>query len=313
MTQRPKLAMLIPAYNAAEYLPRLLDSAMRQTQPFDEIWVYDDCSTDNTAAVAERYGARVVRGDVNRGCSHGKNRLAAETTCDWIHFHDADDELMPNFVERAQVWISDGRFDVVLFAYEERDHRTGKLMGYGRFDPEAVSADARAYAIRHQINPFCGLYRREAFLQAGGYENDPLVLYNEDVAFHIRLAFNGLSFAADETPTVINYRRDDSMSAANALKCLQAHYHVLRKTAALQGSEQYAREIARKLWIAVGGLTAHLDWRTAEEAARLAVRLGGPSSVPTSRLFKALCYASPPLAIRIREWLIRAFKPALRE
>src|SRR5579872_6801278 len=150
MTARPRLAMLVPAYNAAEYLLRLLDSAARQTEPFDEIWVYDDCSTDDTAAIAERYGARVVRGDINRGCSQGKNRLAAETSCDWIHFHDADDELLPNFVERARVWMAEGRFDVVLFGYEERDDRTGKVTGYGRFDPAAVKADIRSYAIRHQ-------------------------------------------------------------------------------------------------------------------------------------------------------------------
>src|SRR3954453_5367691 len=107
MTSHPSLALCIPAYNAAAYLPRLLVSAIRQTLPFNEIWVYDDCSTDGTAAMAERYGARVMRGDVNRGCSIGKNRLAAETKCEWIHFHDADDELLPNFVERARVWMED--------------------------------------------------------------------------------------------------------------------------------------------------------------------------------------------------------------
>lgn len=312
MTARPTLAMLIPAYNAAEYLPRLLDSAARQTQPFDEIWVYDDCSNDDTAAIAKGYGARVVRGDINRGCSHGKNRLAAKTECDWIHFHDADDELMPNFVERARVWMSEGRFDVVLFAYEERNDHTGTFTSFRRFDPEDLNADARAYAIRNQINPFCGLYRRDQFLKAGGYDEDPQVLYNEDVAFHIRLAFRGLSFAADETVAIINYRRDGSMSALNQLKCLQAHYEVLRRTAALDGAEPYASDIAYKLWIAIGGLTAHLDWRTADEAALLAVRLAGWSSVPTGGLFRALCYTSPRLAIRIREWLIRALKPTLR-
>ena len=313
MMARPTLAMLIPAYNAAEFLPRLLDSAARQTKPFDEIWVYDDCSSDDTAAIAQRYGARVVRGDINRGCSHGKNRLAAETQCDWIHFHDADDELMPNFVERASFGSTDGRFDVVLFAYEERDDRTGKVMDRRHFDPVAIAEDARAYTIRHQINPFCGLYRRELFLRAGGYDEDPTVLYNEDVALHTRLAFHGLSFAADETVTVINHRRGDSMSAANQLKCLQAHYQVLRKAAAFEGADQYACDIAWKLWIAVGGLAAQLDWRTAEEAARLALRLAGPSSVPTSGLFRTLCYTSPNLAIRVREWSIRALKPALRE
>ena len=73
--------MLIPAYNAAAYLPRLLESAARQTERFDEIWVYDDCSKDETAEIAESYGARVVRGAVNRGCSHGKNALASLTNC----------------------------------------------------------------------------------------------------------------------------------------------------------------------------------------------------------------------------------------
>ena len=309
----PRIALLIPAYNAALYLPRLLDSAVRQTQPFDEIWVYDDCSTDDTAAVAERHGARVVRGDVNRGCSRGKNRLAAETGCDWIHFHDADDELMSNFVERARMWMADGRFDVMLFPYEERDNESGQTIGHRRFDPQEVKSDARSYAIRQQINPFCGLYRRQSFLRAGGYDEDPLVLYNEDVAMHIRLAFRGLSFAADEVATVINYRRCDSMSAANQLKCIQAHYHVMRKTAGYEGAEQYANEIAGKLWGAVGGLTANLDWQTADEAAGLAVRLAGRASAPTSWVFRALCCVSPQLAIRIRECLIRAIKPALRE
>jgi len=313
MTHSPRLALLIPAYNAAAFLPRLLDSAARQTEPFDEIWVYDDCSTDETTAVARRYGARTVRGDVNRGCSHGKNRLAAETTCEWIHFHDADDELMPNFVERARLWMAEGRCDVVLFAFEERDDSTGALLNTWRFDPTAVASDPRAHAIQIQINPFCGLYRRRKFLEAGGYDEDPQVLYNEDVACHIRLAFHGLSFAADETVTIINHRHAGSMSASSRLKCLQAHYNVLRRTAALYGAERYAAAIASKLWVAVGGLAAHLDWRTADEAAKLAVRLAGWSSAPNSRTFRALCYGSPRLAIRIREWLIRAIRPALRE
>jgi glycosyltransferase involved in cell wall biosynthesis len=313
MNAPPKLAMLIPAYNAASFLPRLLGSAAHQTQPFDEIWVYDDCSTDDTAAVAGRYGARVVRGDINRGCSHGKNRLAAETTCEWIHFHDADDELMPNFVESARGWISDGRFDVVLFAYEERREPGGEFMTVRRFDTHAVTADARAYAILNQVNPFCGLYRREAVLEAGGYDEDPLVLFNEDVAFHIRLAFRGLAFAADDAVAVINHRRDTSMSAANALKCLQAHYRVLQKTSAVNGAERYNKELARKLWNVAGNLAAHLDWRTADEAAALATRLAGRSSPLGSRIFVALCSSSPRMAIRIREGLIRAFKPALRE
>jgi glycosyltransferase involved in cell wall biosynthesis len=305
--------LLIPAYNAASHLARLLISAANQTKPFDEIWVYDDCSTDETATIATELGARVVRGTVNRGCSHGKNVLASRSNADWLHFHDADDELLPNFVALAQQWIQEPQFDVVLFSYEERDATTGKHMRYRVFDPADVARDARSYTIREQINPFCGLYRRTAFLDAGGYDENPLVLYNEDVAMHVRLAFEGLSFAAETEVSIINHRRADSMSAANRLKCLQAQYHVMRKTAARKGADRYSGEIAERLWNVVGGLTAELEWHTADQAANLAMRLAGPSGVPTGAIFKVFCKLSPSLALRAREFLIRALKPRYRQ
>ena len=87
--------------------------------------------------------------------------------------------------------------DVVLFAYEEREDQTGELIAIRRFEPEDVARDAISYSIREQINPFCGLYRREAFLASGGYDTGVGVLYNEDVAVHCRLARSGLRFAAD--------------------------------------------------------------------------------------------------------------------
>ena len=312
LAERPTLAMLIPAFNAAAFLPRLLASAASQTEPFDEIWVYDDCSTDDTAAVAESFGARVVRGDVNRGCSHGKNVLAAQTGCDWMHFHDADDELKPNFVSLARRWTTDGRFDVVLFPYEEIDDRTGARIALRIFDPADVSVDPRSYAIRKQINPFCGLYRRAAYLAAGGYDEDPLVLYNEDVAFHIRLAFAGLAFAAETEVAIINRRRFDSMSASNGQRCVRAQYQVMRKTAERPDAAPYRASISHNLWKIAGVAASYLDWETADSAATLAMRLAGHSTASASASFKNICRISPRLALRVRELAIRLLRPRLR-
>jgi hypothetical protein len=129
---------------------------------------------------------------------------------------------------------------------------------------------------------------------------------------HIRLAFAGLTFAAESQISVINHRRLNSMSASSRLKCLQAHYNVMRKTAAEEGADRYSNEIATRLWVAVGGLAAELDWLTADKAAALAILLAGPSAIPSGQLFRALCRLSPSLALRVREALIRAFKPRLR-
>ncbi len=306
------LALCIPAYNAATYLPRLLESAIAQQVTFDEILVYDDCSTDETAQVAAKYGIHVIRGDVNQGCSYGKNMLAETTSCDWIHFHDADDALYPNFVEQAHKWIAlENPPDIVLFDYECRRDDTGELIGIRKFDDTELRRDAISYAIREQINPFCGLYLRSSYLQAGGYDTDPLILYNEDVAFHCRMAIAGLKYAADPTITVINYYRSSSMSSANQIKCIKAKFHVMRKVAeALKG--KYAEEITHNLWILAGNAGAYLDWETADNCLQLALSINNNSPKKLSSSFRLLSSYNPYLAIRIREWLIRLLKPQLR-
>jgi glycosyltransferase involved in cell wall biosynthesis len=312
LTRRQTLSLLIPAYNAAWCLPRLLKSANAQTIPFDEIWVYDDCSTDDTAAVAEAHSAKVLRGDVNKGCSAGKNALARHVETDWVHFHDADDELLPNFVELARKWMDRGDKDIVLFSYEWRDNDTGQLLARSSFNHEALVADARRYAITTQINPFCGLYRRTKMLEAGGYDEDPLVLYNEDVAFHIRMAFAGLSFAADGETSLINYRVGGSMSAANQAKCALAQYHVMRKTLDLSSAQVYRSIIAANLWDIAGRLAAQNEFPIAAECVNLARRNSLPPASSGKLYFRLLAWFSPILAIHIREMAIRRFKPQLR-
>lgn len=312
MKTRGALALLIPAFNAEVFLPRLLASARSQTEPFDEIWVYDDGSVDQTAVVAEGFGARVLRGRVNKGCSAARNVLAHETQADWLHFHDADDELAPSFVSVARKWIAADEADVVLFAYEERDDATGARLGVRRFDPIDASRDARSYAIREQINPFCGLYRREALLAAGGFEEDPEILFNEDVATHISLAFAGLRFAAETDVSIINHRRSRSMSSANALKCAQAQYEVLRRTSARPGAAAYRDALASRLWRVAGVLAAHLDWATADKAAALARSLAPPARGDGSPLFRGAAAIAPGLALRLREAGVRCLRPQLR-
>jgi len=56
------ISVVMPAYNATGYLPRVLPPllAMRDAGEVAEVLVVDDCSTDETAKVAEAMGARVL-------------------------------------------------------------------------------------------------------------------------------------------------------------------------------------------------------------------------------------------------------------
>lgn len=312
MKNKPSLALCIPAYNASSFLSRLLDSVRAQTIPFDEMWLYDDCSSDDTGKIAAEFGVNVVRGETNKGCSFGKNTLAAKTSCEWIHFHDADDALYPNFVEQCHKWMFlKEPPDVVLFDYESRDDATGQFIGIRHFDDAALRTDAIAYTIREQINPFCGLYLRESFLRAGGYDLDPLVLYNEDVAMHCQIARAGLTFATDPTVTVINYWRTNSMSAANQIKCARSQFQVMNKSAQSL-SDRYHSDIAARVWAIAGVSASYLDWENADSCISLAVSLAGKIPPEGSALFGKLCHINPYLAIRAREYLIRLLKPHLR-
>lgn len=308
----PTLALCIPAYNAEKYLPMILGSAKKQAIPFDEILVYNDCSTDATARVAEELGARVVNGTVNKGCSFGKNQLANVTSCDWLHFHDADDDLLPDFTEKVHDWISKNgeQYEVLLLNFEYIDFETRTVFGNANHNARELHDDPLKYAIDHKIVNF-GVYKREAFLQAGGFDLDEKVLYNEDNAFHQRLAKFGLRFDYLPDITCINYRYKASMSASNQLKCAQANYNVIAKTASTHG-KKYPLELTRQLWLCIASLAAGQDWEHVKKAVALSKSLGYNYAPEGGGMFKTLTHIDPFFAVWTREKLIRLFKPGLR-
>jgi len=310
---RETIALAIPAYNSAWSLPRLLTSATAQAFPFDEILVYDDRSTDTTAEIAAGSGAAVIRGESNIGCSAGKNRLLQETKCKWIHFHDADDELLPNFTSLAHRWVvSPNCPDVVIFDYEYRDNDTGELLARVSFDDTRLSCDPVQYAIVQQINPFCGLYRVQRLREVGGYDLDPKILYNEDVAFHCKLALQGFSFRAENEVSIINYRVRNSMSGSNDLKCLKAQHTVMKNVAAAVGTK-YREEIATRLWYLATSYACRLMWKEMDEVLHDALEEFPGIPPEQSRIFRMLCRIfGPHLGFRLREYLLRLLKPHTR-
>jgi glycosyltransferase involved in cell wall biosynthesis len=90
------VSAVIPAYNAAEYLGRTIDSVLAQSRTADEIIIVDDGSTDNTADVASAYGEKVKYiHQENAGASAARNTGINAASCEWIAFLDGDDEWYP--------------------------------------------------------------------------------------------------------------------------------------------------------------------------------------------------------------------------
>jgi GT2 family glycosyltransferase len=69
----PKVSVYIPCYNVANYLAPVLEGALQQTLPPDEILVIDDGSKDQTCEIAARYPVTIVRHERNRGLAAARN------------------------------------------------------------------------------------------------------------------------------------------------------------------------------------------------------------------------------------------------
>jgi glycosyltransferase involved in cell wall biosynthesis len=304
------IALCIPAYNAESHLPRLLASVRAQTVPFEEVWVYDDASTDRTPEIARDFGANVIRGSANVGCSAGKNALLRQVTSPWIHFHDADDVISPEFVARAKARARERTFDALLFDYEQVDEMSGTLMSQSCFAESTLLHDPIAYMILNTVNNG-GIYATEFLRRAGGFEEDVAVQYNEDRAFHLKLADAGARFAIEPYVGSRFYHRPQSMSDANKVKCLLSNQEITRRSALKHGG-RHGQEVAISSWRNAAGLAAHLEWRAARECVALAQKSAGRLPRESGPLFAALCFVSGNLAIIVREWLIRLVKPQFR-
>ena len=98
----PLVSILIPAFNAEEWIASTIRSALKQTWERKEIIVVDDGSTDRTLAIAREFesdGVLVVE-QKNQGASTARNKAFSLSHGDFIQWLDADDILGPDKIRR---------------------------------------------------------------------------------------------------------------------------------------------------------------------------------------------------------------------
>lgn len=94
------VSVVIPAYNAEQYICRAVNSILSQTRQADEIIVVDDGSTDNTPTILSELGNRIIAiRQKNAGASVARNTGIERATGNWIAFLDADDQWLPSKLE----------------------------------------------------------------------------------------------------------------------------------------------------------------------------------------------------------------------
>jgi glycosyltransferase involved in cell wall biosynthesis len=98
----PLVSILIPAFNAQEWIAETLRSAVSQTWHRKEIIVVDDGSTDRTLAIARQFASEGVSitSQTNQGAAAARNKALSISRGDYIQWLDADDLLAPDKIAR---------------------------------------------------------------------------------------------------------------------------------------------------------------------------------------------------------------------
>jgi glycosyltransferase involved in cell wall biosynthesis len=173
----PLVSILIPAYNAQDWISPTIESALQQTWPNKEIIVVDDGSKDATLKVSQTFSARGVKvvTQPNQGASAARNTAFSLCRGDYIQWFDADDLLAPDKIERQVKVLKEGCGKRTLFsgAWGYFFYRQSKAC----FRPSPLWADLspaeflfRKMSSNAHMQPDAWLVSRELTVAAGPWD-----------------------------------------------------------------------------------------------------------------------------------------------
>lgn len=107
------ISVIVPAYNAAKFLPKSIESILNQTYKNVEVTVVDDGSTDNTELVVKKYPVEYIKIEHTGGAAIPRNVGVKNAKGELVAFLDADDIWLPKKLEEELKFMQRGKFDLV--------------------------------------------------------------------------------------------------------------------------------------------------------------------------------------------------------
>ena len=119
LDEKIAVSIVLPVYNVARFLKKCISCLQSQTLKNIEMIFVDDCGSDDSVEIIEKYAGndnriRLVRNDANMGAGATRNRGILEAKGEYIAFVDPDDWMNPEFYERLYTTAKDGDYDVVI-------------------------------------------------------------------------------------------------------------------------------------------------------------------------------------------------------
>lgn len=182
-----KVSIIVPVYNAEQYLRPCIDSLVGQTWKDIEVILINDGSTDGSGAICESYctDPRVIyRAQKNAGVSAARNAGLDLATGEYICFVDSDDWLEPDALERLQNETA----DIVIYNFFKGEQKHSEPMADGLYTrdqlyPKMISYPDEAGEVSYQFHTIWMRLFRRSFLEAHHIRFDRQHHNGEDLLF----------------------------------------------------------------------------------------------------------------------------------
>ena len=127
MTNTPLISVIVPVYKVERYLPRCIESILKQTYTNFELILVDDGTPDRSGIICDRYAEKDSRIRVihkeNGGVSTARNAGIDAAKGEWITFIDSDDWVSSNYLESLYSPLLKGKYELIVGLLELRSVR----------------------------------------------------------------------------------------------------------------------------------------------------------------------------------------------
>jgi GT2 family glycosyltransferase len=286
----PTVSVIIPAYNAAKFVGRTLQSLRDQTFGDFEAIVVDDGSSDDTASVVQQVVEadprfRLIR-QANGGVAAARNRAIAEARGRYLANLDSDDMWLPTFLERTTA-VLEGAGDEVVFVFARTlwiDEHDRLLAQTAQPLPSVVGY--HELLTRNPVGNGSAMLMRTAAVRAiGGYDEGLVRDFGQTEDWQLLLQLSWRGRVATVAEPLVLYRILPQSSSHALERSARAALEVIRRCQA------DGPPLPRRDYWTARSLT--LFW-----LARRAFRLG---RARLALAFAARAYLSNPLWFTLRE------------
>lgn len=219
--EQPKVSVMIPCYNAKEFIVECLESILSQDYNDLELIVSDDCSTDGTQQILRRYAKdnriKLFLNDRNIGITDNCNQALMACSGDFISLFAGDDVMLPSKISnQVKVMSRDQNLVMTYHPVEIFDSESGEtLFVTNKTAGEDVSS-VKDILLKGGIPGGCSIMVRKSAIPEGGYDRRLNTV--SDWLFQLEIALCGNVKKVDGTFS--RYRKHSGGSSQESLQLL---------------------------------------------------------------------------------------------